>query len=140
MPQLKHPASPPGVGSAETIGRTELYFVMIMASAMCMTVSVWIAYRSGRRMRLTISASIGIAAFVALAAVLMMIMSAISETPHDFPRGLLFEFRIHAALLQLIVWGGLGVLFGQAAEYVIERDRRVEGVACHGIPNARLRS
>jgi hypothetical protein len=80
--------------------------------------------------------SIGIGMFVALASLLMTMMPVISETPHDFPRSLLFEFHAYAALLQLIVWGGLGLLFGQAAEHVVERDRRMEGVARHGIPNA----
>jgi hypothetical protein len=137
VPQLKYPASPPGVGSAETIGvRTELYFVMIMASAMCMAASAWIAYRTRLRMGPATAVSIGIGMFVALASLLMTMMPVISETPHDFPRSLLFEFHAYAALLQLIVWGGLGLLFGQAAEHVVERDRRMEGVARHGIPNA----
>ncbi|MBY5399491.1 CbtA family protein [Rhizobium leguminosarum] len=136
VPQLKYPASPPGVGSADTIGsRTELYFVMIMLSATCLAASVWIAYRSRRRMKPMIAASIGGGTFVALATVLMTIMPAMSETPHDFPSGLLFEFRVHAGVLQLIVWGGLGVLFGQAAEHVIEHDRS-QGVSRHGMPNA----
>ncbi|MGO4135941.1 CbtA family protein [Rhizobium brockwellii] len=137
VPQLKYPASPPGVGNAGTIGsRTELYFIMILASAICMAVSVWMSYRTARRMRPAGSIAIGIAAFVTLASALMASMPAISETPHDFPGGLLLEFRAHAALLQLIVWGGLGLLFGQTAEYVVQRDRRLEGVASHGIPNA----
>lgn len=137
VPQLKYPASPPGVGNAETIGsRTELYFIMILASAICMAVSVWISYRTARRMRPAGSTAIGIASFVTLASVLTASMPAISETPHDFPRGLLLEFRVHAALLQLIVWGGLGVLFGEAAEYVALRDRGMERVASHGMPNA----
>jgi peptidoglycan biosynthesis protein MviN/MurJ (putative lipid II flippase) len=137
VPQLKYPANPPGVGSAETIGsRTELYFIMVLASALCMAISLWITYRAGRRTRSAGSVAIGVATFVALASLSMTIMPAISETPHDFPRGLLLEFRIHAAVLQLIVWGGLGVLFGPAADYVVHRDRRMQGLMTHGIPNA----
>ncbi|PZM08316.1 CbtA family protein [Rhizobium tubonense] len=136
VPQLKYPASPPGVGSAETIGvRTELYFVMILASAVCMAASVWIAFRIRRRMGMALSLAIATGLLVALAAVLMTIMPAVSETPRDFPRGLLFEFRLHAALMQLIVWGGLGFLFGRVAEHVVEHDRPA-GVVRHRIPNA----
>ncbi|MBX5170343.1 CbtA family protein [Rhizobium sp. NZLR1b] len=137
VPQLKYPANPPGVGSAETIAfRTELYFVVIMAAAMCMAASAWMAYRTRLRTGQATMVLIGIGMFVPLAGLLMAMMPAIAETPHDFPRGLLFEFRVHAALLQLIVWGGLGALFGQAAEYVVQRDSRMEGVASHEIPNA----
>ncbi|TAV98380.1 hypothetical protein ELI24_08250 [Rhizobium ruizarguesonis] len=137
VPQLKYPASPPGVGNAETIGsRTELYFIMLLSSAVCMAVSVWISHRTARRTGTAGSIATAIVVFAALASLLMGRMPAISETPHDFPRGLLFEFRVHAALLQLIVWEGLGLLFGQVAEYVVQRDRGAEGVGNHGIPNA----
>ncbi|TAU83235.1 CbtA family protein [Rhizobium leguminosarum] len=137
VPQLKYPASPPGVGNAETIGsRTELYFLMLLASATCMAISVWISYRSASRAGAARSITTGIGVFAILAFLLVGSMPAISETPHDFPRGLLLEFRVHAANLQLIVWGGLGLLFGQVAEYLISRDRGVDGVRSHGIPNA----
>jgi hypothetical protein len=137
VPQLKYPASPPGVGNAETISsRTELYFVMLLASAICMAVSVWISHRTSRRAGTAGSIATGIAVFVTFAYILMTSMPAISETPHDFPRGLLFEFRVYATLLQLIVWGGLAFVFGGAAENVLQRDRRMEGVASHGMPNA----
>ncbi|MGO6901566.1 CbtA family protein [Rhizobium ruizarguesonis] len=137
VPQLKYPANPPGVGSAETIGvRTELYFVMIMLSTACMAASAWIAHLMRPRVGSAISVPIGTGMFVALAFLFMTMLPAISETPHDYPRGLLLEFRVHAALLQMIVWGGLGLLFGQMAEHVVSRDRRAEGVARRGIPNA----
>ncbi|RWY80501.1 hypothetical protein EHI44_29725 [Rhizobium leguminosarum] len=137
VPQLKYPASPPGVGNADTIGsRTQLYFLIVIASAVCMAASAWIAYRTRRRVGPVTAVSIGIGLFIALTAVSTTTMPAISETSRDFPRGLLFEFRVYAALLQLIVWGGLGLLFGQAAEHVVKRDRRREVVAHHRIPNA----
>lgn len=137
VPQLKYPANPPGVGSAETIGtRTEMYFIMLLASAISMAVSLWISHRMARRAGAAPSIAAGLAVFTALASLLMTMMPAISETPYDFPRALLFEFRFHAALLQLVVWGGLGVLFGQAAEYMEQSGLRVEGTARRGIPNA----
>jgi hypothetical protein len=137
VPQLKFPANPPGVGSSETIGvRTELYFVMIMLSAACMAASAWTAYRTRLRVGPVISVFVGAATFAAFAFVSMTALPATSETPHDLPRDLLLEFRVHAALLQLIVWGGLGLLFGEVAEHVVSRDRRLEGIARGGIPNA----
>jgi len=136
-PQLKYPANPPGIGSAESIGvRTELYFVMIMLSVACMAASAWIAYRTRLRVGPAISVFIGAATFAAFSFVLMTTLPSVSETPHDFPRGILFEFRVHAAVLQLIVWGGLGLLFGQAAEYVLQSGRGTERLASRGIPNA----
>ncbi len=136
VPQLKYPANPPGVGSAETIGiRTELYFLVIFASLLSMATSIWIAFRFGRRLTRAAAITAGAAIFVLLAAIIMTAMPAVSETPHDFPRDLLFEFRVHSALVQLIIWGGLAALFGQVAEHVSDRNR--SGTAArHAIPNA----
>jgi predicted cobalt transporter CbtA len=119
VPQMKYPASPPGVGIAETIGsRTELYFLMILASAVSMALSIWLAARLRRQVRSAMSVAVGAGLFGMLAAVLIAAMPAVAEVPHNFPRGLLCEFRVDAALLQVIVWAALGAVFGQAAKYV----------------------
>lgn len=136
VPQIAYPASPPGVGSAETIdARTELFFVMILASVLCMASCVWFAVQIGRRLDPVFSIPTGAIAYAALASVLVYVVPPISEVPEDYPRGLLFEFRVHSFLLQLIVWCGLGLAFGQAADYVA--GRRVSGDTRRGsVPNA----
>jgi hypothetical protein len=143
IPQLKYPANPPGVGVAETIGsRTELYFVLVLASLSCMIFSAWIVFRLRQRLPASIAFLVGALVFAAMAGFLMSILPRVSEVPHDFPRGLLFELRVHAALLQLIVWGGLGLLFGKVSGLVIKGDRqeayRYAGIlaAAAGMPSA----
>ena len=68
----------------------------------------------------------------------MILMSAfpdISEVPSDFPEGLLFTFRAQSAMLQLIVWGGLGAFFGQFAKRIL--DPRISRASANvGFPNA----
>lgn len=136
VPQIKYPASPPGVGSAATIGvRTELYFIMVAASVMCMMASAWLTYRARRRVRPTAAVLVGVGLFAVLASLVMMVMPSISEARYGFPRGLMFDFRVHAALLQVILWGGLGLLFGQLAERVVGHDRD-QVPARREIPNA----
>jgi hypothetical protein len=135
VPQLKYPASPPGIGSAETIGiRTELYFVLITMSVLSMVLSAWIAFCLSDRVRKSVAMSVGVIAFAALASMWIVTLPGISEVPRAFPRGLLLEFRVNAAALQIIIWGGLGVVFGQVAEYVARSGR--EDVARRGFPNA----
>jgi hypothetical protein len=135
VPQLKYPASPPGVGTAETIGiRTELYFVLVMASALSMILAAWIAYRLAHRATFPLAVGAGAATFVALASVWIAAMPGVSEVPRALPRGLLLEFRMNAAALQLIVWGGLGIVFGQVAEYAVGYGR--VDASRRRIPNA----
>ncbi|TAX42080.1 hypothetical protein ELI05_08145 [Rhizobium leguminosarum] len=135
IPQLKYPASPPGIGTAETVGiRTELYFILVMASALSMTMAAWIAYRLAHRATFLLAMIAGAATFVALASAWIATMPAVSEVPRSFPPGLLLEFRVSAAALQLIVWGGLGIVFGQVAEYVVGYGHA--DTSRRGIPNA----
>ncbi len=135
VPQLKYPAGPPGIGTAETIGiRTELYFILMMASAVSMTLAAWIAHRLAHQAAFPLAVGAGAVTFVALASALLATMPAISEVPRAFPRGLLLEFRVNAAALQLIIWGGLGMVFGQVADQVIGHGRG--DASRRRIPNA----
>ncbi|KAA0695444.1 hypothetical protein DTW90_23100 [Neorhizobium sp. P12A] len=59
-------------------------------------------------------------------AIWMITLRAIHEVPRAFPRGLLLEFRVNAPVLQVIVWGGLGIIFARVAEHLVAR-RRVDG-------------
>jgi hypothetical protein len=136
VPQLKYPANPPGVGSAETIAsRTELYFLLMLLSLGAMALSFWIGVRIRRSQGGMFSVPVGALAFASMALILMSAFPDISEVPTDFPDGLLFTFRAQSAMLQLIVWGGLGAVLGQFARHILEpRISRVS--ADVGFPNA----
>jgi hypothetical protein len=121
VPQLKYPANPPGVGISETIGsRTELYFILVMLSLASMALSIWVVVLIRRSHGGIFSVPVGALAFASLATILISAFPAISEVPDDFPEGLLFTFRAQSAMLQLIVWGGLGAVFGVFAERILD--------------------
>ncbi|MFP3544378.1 CbtA family protein [Rhizobium sp. SIMBA_035] len=135
VPQLIYPASPPGVGSAETIGvRTGLYFLVMLASVAGMGASTWVAYRFSLLLPTSVAITAGAAVFAGLSWVCASQFPEVSEVPKYFPRGLLLEFRINAAMLQLLIWGGLAVAYGQVAEFVLARIQT--GVPPRGVPNA----
>lgn len=137
IPQMKYPANPPGVGSADTIAtRTELYFLLLLVSACFMAVGALLAarIRAGGWSRVTALASGGVL-YAMLAMTVMGLLPSVSEVPRDFPRGLLLEFRVDAALLQLIIWIGLGLVFGRIAAYVTGDDY-LERDAVRRVPNA----
>jgi len=136
VPQFKYPANPPGVGSAETIGsRTELYFLLVLLSLASMAVSLWIGVRIRRSHGRMYSLPVGALAFASMAMILVSAFPDISEVPSDFPDSLLFTFRAQSAMLQLIVWGGLGAVFGQFAPRIL--DPRISKASANcGFPNA----
>jgi len=135
VPQYKYPANPPGVGSAETIGsRTELYFLLVLLSLASMIAAFWIGYRRRRSQGRVFSVPVGALFFSSMAMILVSAFPDISEAPGDFPDSLLFTFRAQSAILQLIVWGGLGAVFGQFAKRIL--DPRVSRTSANaGIPN-----
>lgn len=135
VPQIIYPASPPGVGSPETIDiRTGLYFLVMLASPAAMAASTWVAYRFSLLLPFSVSVTAGAAVFAGLSWVCASQFPEVSEVPNYFPRGLLIEFRVNAVLVQLIIWGGLALLFGQVAEHVLAR--RLRGHLQNEIPNA----
>ncbi|HEY4345522.1 MAG TPA: CbtA family protein [Parvibaculum sp.] len=126
VPALKFPPNPPAVGHPETIGyRTAAYFLMVLVSvgAMCFAVSL------GRRMAPRLGAwnggFAGAIAFIAIVAVAQAMLPGINEVPDDFPAVVLWNFRVTSLGLQLILWGGIGLVFGAFAERAMAPTRRV---------------
>jgi predicted cobalt transporter CbtA len=126
IPFLKYPANPPTVGDPETIGaRTAAYFTLVAVSLLGVLIS-WYAARAlrergvGRPAR-QISVGIGLAAFV----VLLLLVFPATSGPGDFPAGLLWSFRLSSIGTQLVLWTGLGAVFG----LLCERANRKSGVA-----------
>ncbi|MBB3612893.1 CbtA family protein [Rhizobium sp. BK602] len=118
VPVLKYPANPPAVGNPETIGaRTELFFIMIVASVVGLIVAVGF----GRRLAVrfgpwngAILAGIGYIAFIAL---IQSLLPAINEVPEQFSAAVLWQFRIASLAMHAILWTTLGLVFGAWAEH-----------------------
>jgi Co/Zn/Cd efflux system component len=117
VPALKYPANPPAVGNPETIGmRTELFFVMIVASVVGMVLAFMLARNLSARLGTwngVIVASLG---FVLFVAIVQALLPAINEIPENFSALVLWNFRIASLGIQAIVWTVLGLLFGWVAE------------------------
>jgi hypothetical protein len=113
VPFLKYPANPPSVGSPDTIGsRTALYFAMIVISAVAMVAAVNLGRGLARRLGGWNASLAGALAYIVLVAIACALLPAVDEVPDGFPATLLWQFRIVALGLQLILWSSLGLLFG----------------------------
>lgn len=123
VPTLKYPANPPAVGSAETIGvRTELFFVMILASVVGMVLAFMLARNLSARMTAwkgVIAAGIAYAAFIAI---VQALLPSINEVPENFSTEVLWKFRLASLGIQAIVWCVLGLVFGWVAERALIRQ------------------
>jgi len=107
VPFLKYPANPPAVGDPETIAeRTQLYLTLVVISLLSLLAAWRVARRAGHLA--------GTFAFVAMVAVAATLLPSVNDVPHDFPADLLWDFRVAALGVQLVLWTAIGVLFGIA--------------------------
>jgi predicted cobalt transporter CbtA len=117
VPFLKYPANPPAVGDPETIGeRTELYLTLIAVSLLGLLAAWRVARRAGMLA--------GALVFVVTVGVAAALLPGVNEVPRSFPADLLWDFRVASLGVQLVLWGGIGVLFGIAVRrFPLERAR-----------------
>lgn len=118
IPAIKYPANPPSVGLADTIRiRTGLYFLM-MALSIATTVGAWML---GSRIARTRGVWNGfLAAFIVYVLVLAFffeVLPGINEVPANFPAVTLWSFRVASIGLQMVLWGGVGLIFGTLQEW-----------------------
>lgn len=126
IPFLKYPANPPGVGDAETIGaRTAAYFALA-ALSLLLVLAAWHAARLLRERGLNAPArQVAVGLGVAAAATLMFVLFPAPADPGEFPAGLLWNFRLSSFATQLVLWTGLGVLFGALCERANKRSEPI---------------
>jgi hypothetical protein len=124
IPFLKYPANPPTVGDPATIGaRTVAYFAMVGLSLLAV-LAAWHATRvlKGRGTSQPVRhVAVGLG-FVAVVASLFVSLPA-SADPGNFPAGLLWSFRLSSLGTQLVLWTGLGVVFGALCERANRGER-----------------
>lgn len=131
IPALKYPANPPSVGDPSTIGaRTIAYFALIGLSLL----SIYAAWQMSRALReqgmgdAVRCLAVGVGLVIVVAALFLALPAGPSAG--NFPRGLLWGFRLAALGTQAVLWAGIGVLFGllsERANRMAERgaDRRM---------------
>ncbi|MFI6012207.1 CbtA family protein [Streptomyces sp. NPDC051243] len=121
VPFLKYPASPPAVSNPDTLNqRTALYWLMIALSVLIGIAAVVLGQRLAPRLgnwNATVVASV---AFVVAVGLALAFLPAVNEMPGGFPANVVWDFRVAAAGMQLLLWASFGLIFGHFAERVLE--------------------
>ncbi len=126
VPFLKYPGNPPGATDGGSIGqRTGLYLVMLLFSVLLAVLATGLG-RSLAARRGTWAATVtGVAVYLLAALALGTALPAVDETPPGFPAAALYDFRLAALGVQVVLWSVLGLVFGA----LVERGARRELVA-----------
>ncbi|MEU5052849.1 CbtA family protein [Streptomyces sp. NPDC021096] len=120
VPFVKYPANPPAVGDPDTLDqRTALFFLMIALSVLLVIGAVILGKRLAPRLgnwNATVAAGAALAVAIGLA---YAFLPAGDNVPEGFPATLLWEFRLSALAVQLVLWTGFGLVFGELAERLV---------------------
>ncbi len=129
VPFLKYPPNPPAVGQADTIGsRTEWYLVMVLASVGLTVTALWLARRLAGRFDAFTARLLAAGAYGVAIVVVMLALPNVAEVPPGFPAGDLYEFRLVSLGTQLVLWTGLGLVFGVLAGRLLADGTRTQSV------------
>ncbi|MEV3860671.1 CbtA family protein [Streptomyces sp. NPDC050095] len=120
VPFLKYPANPPAVGNPDTIGkRTTLYFLMMVLSVLLAVVSTIAGKRLAPRLGTWYATVVAVLGFAVAIGLAFAFLPVVNEVPEHFPAALLWRFRLSALAMQIAMWGGFGLLFGELAERLL---------------------
>ncbi|ROR90280.1 CbtA family protein [Nocardioides aurantiacus] len=130
VPFLKYPATPPAVGSGETIGdRTALYFSFVAISLAAAFVAVLVGRRTAASSGAYLGTVAGVSAYLLVVMVAGTLMPTVNEVG-DFPADTLWFFRRASLLTLATLWAALGVALagfvGIDHERALARQRRRE--------------
>lgn len=110
VPFLKYPATPPAVGSGETIGeRTALYFGFLLVSVLAAVLATYVAVRLRERVGTFAGVVLGASAYLVAVVASGQVFATVNELG-TFPADTLWSFRLASALTLATLWGVLGVV------------------------------
>lgn len=110
VPFLKYPATPPAVGSADTIGdRTVLFFGFVLVSLVVAIASAALATRLAPKIGAYGGVVGGAATYVVAMVLAGALFPAVNEVG-DFPADTLWGFRLASLLTLATMWAVLGVV------------------------------
>ncbi|WP_030995940.1 CbtA family protein [Streptomyces sp. NRRL F-5630] len=131
VPFLKYPATPPAVGNPDTIGeRTALYGLMMLLSVLLAVATVIIGKRLAPTLGAWWATVVALAGFAVVIGLAYAFLPPVNEVGQDFPATLLWQFRVASIGIQLTLWTGFGLLFGELAQRLLApAERRVKAGA-----------
>ncbi|KAK1182717.1 CbtA family protein [Streptomyces sp. NBS 14/10] len=120
VPFLKYPANPPAVGDPDTISkRTNLYLLMMVGSVLLAIAATILGKRLAPKLGTWYATVAAVAAFALVIGLAFAFLPAVNEVPADFPATVLWRFRLSALAIQVTLWGGFGLVFGELAERLL---------------------
>jgi len=126
VPFLKYPASPPGVGDADTIGqRTVLYFAFVVVSVVAAAAGTTLAAKlfSARGIQDAVLAGAG--TYLAVMALASILMPAVDEIG-DFPGDVLWNFRVASLITSAVLWAVSGTVLTVLVRRLQVREAAVQ--------------
>lgn len=110
VPFTKYPATPPAVGSGETIGgRTASYFALQLVSVLAAIAMVVLANKLRGRFEAWTAATIAALGYVAIVSVTAFLLPTVNEIG-NFPADTLWYFRRSSLLVLASLWATIGVI------------------------------
>ncbi|WP_224276366.1 CbtA family protein [Nocardioides lacusdianchii] len=126
VPFLKYPATPPAVGSGETIdSRTALWFGFVAVSVLGVLAAVAVARWAARRWSGVPGTIAGATAYAVVVAVAALAFPKVDELG-GFPASILWDFRISSLLTLLAMWAVIGAALTALVDRTWRRQEAVE--------------
>lgn len=147
VPFMKYPANPPAIGHEDTIrDRGALYLVLMACSCLFLFLAVYVGQRVHKRFSLYTSVLLVGFGYVAIMGIVFAVLPELghlhynrvtygnyaTETPQPlvgprgtivfpgFPADVLAKFRIYSILNQVILWGGIAMIFAPLAQRLLD--------------------
>jgi predicted cobalt transporter CbtA len=124
LPELKYPANPPAIGTAETISaRTAAYFALLAISALSMILAATLAPLLTARLGVFNGVLLSASIFVLVAGSAAAALPPVDEVPEGFPASVLWNFRLASLGARAVFWCALGLSFGGMAQNWLMRRK-----------------
>ena len=109
VPFLKYPATPPAVGSGDTIGdRTADYFAFVLISVVAAVLCTLLARRLWPQLGAYVAVLAGVGAYVVVVTVAGQVLPTVNEVG-DFPADVLWYFRRASLITLATMWAAIGI-------------------------------
>jgi hypothetical protein len=129
-PAMKYPADPPGFGDPDTVGRrTTLYLVLVAVSIAAAVAATLGRRRLARHMGGRGATLVAAGGYLAVVALVGHLLPTVQDHGDEFPRDLLWRFRLASVGLQVVTWAAVTVAFTALAASVYRSPSSAETVS-----------